>query len=455
VRRQSAAATALSCAVDHPRSKRCRAPLAAALQNLRAPFPVTYLLSFILYPLLFLLCSSALAAPAAPALSLTLHCPNPVIKAGDEIPIEFTVTNQGPGNYRYSDRTYDHSGRIGEYQLTAKTESGEPVPDPRANNQGGMAGGVSAFAVLHPGESFSKIIPLNLWALVKAPGRYVVTGTYYGQSQSPTSAPLTLTVQPRTEAEMDAYIHNLTNQLATAAAEELVRQLMYTGSPKMVPAVLPLVGTSGNVGFWAFHALADYAPHTPEVRQTLIAAATERGMGANPSLAALLEIFGSTLDEVKALIERSLASDHPQDWAAGAQLAQHFCDDAFTPRLITIATTPGSDARGNAIFALAQNRTDDGVQALKTLMNDPDPKILMPLTQIVLNAGMGPGKPLRTNDFSATDVQPLISLLLASDTQNPEKIWGGELVRRFGRDGAGNKPSPSPSTPNKTSATTP
>jgi hypothetical protein len=398
--------------------------------------PLTYFLSFILYTLSFL---PASAAPLA--LSLTLRCPNPVIKAGDEIPIEFTVTNRGPGDYQYSNRTYDRSGRIIEYQLTARTESGEPVPDPRANDQGGIAGGLSAFAVLHPAESFSKIIPLNLWALVKEPGRYVVTGTYYGQSQSLTSAPITLTVQPRTEAEMDAYLRSLTNQLATAATEDLVRQLMYTGSPKMVPALLPLIGASGNVGFWTFHALADYAPHTPEVRQMLIAAATERGLGANPSLAPLLMNFGGTLDEVKPLIERSLAADHPQDWAAGAQLAQDFGDDAFNPRLIAIATTPGSDARGNAIFALAQNRTDEGVQTLKSLMNDPDPKILLPLTQTVLNAGMAArgslGKPLRTNDFTAADVRPLIKRLLASDTQNPDEIWAQELVRRFGGDGAG------------------
>ena len=41
VRRQSEAATALSCAVDHPRPKRCRAPLATALQNTRPGAPVT------------------------------------------------------------------------------------------------------------------------------------------------------------------------------------------------------------------------------------------------------------------------------------------------------------------------------------------------------------------------------------------------------------------------------
>jgi len=426
VRRQSEAATALSHAADHPRPKRCRAGLATALQNFRAPFPL--LLYFIIYTLSFL----PAPALAAPVLSLTLRCPNPVLKTGDEIPIEFTVTNQGPGDYQYSDRTYDRSGRIGDYQLTARTGSGAPVPDPRANDQGGIAGGVSAFALLHPGRSFTKIIPLNLWALVKEPGRYVVSGTYYGQSQSITSAPITVTVQPRTGVEMDAYIRSLTNQLATAASEDLVRQLMYTGSPKMVPALLPLIGASGNVGFWAFHALADYAPHTPEVRRTLIAATTERGLGASPSLASLLVNFGGTLDEIKPLIERSLAADHPQDWAAGAQLAQDFGDDAFTPRLIAIATTPGSDARGNAIFALAQNRTDEGVQTLKALMNDPDPKILLPLTQTVLNAGMGSGKPLRTNDFTAADVRPLIKRLLASDTQNPDKVWGGELIRRFG-----------------------
>ncbi|HXR07136.1 MAG TPA: hypothetical protein VN765_07385, partial [Candidatus Acidoferrum sp.] len=80
----------------------------------------------------------------------------------------------------------------------------------------GMMGGMFQYAVLHPGESYSKIIPLNRWALIHEAGQYEITGTYFGRGDANTqlqvkASPLGLTVRPRTQAEMDDYITGLTN----------------------------------------------------------------------------------------------------------------------------------------------------------------------------------------------------------------------------------------------------
>ena len=199
---------------------------------------------------------------------MAIRCTNEVLQAGDEIPIEFIITNQGTNDYKYENRNYDRSGRMWEFKLTARTEAGVEVAGPRSKGGGGMMGGLFGYAVLKPGQSLERVIPLNLWALVTEPGRYGVTGVYGAdnpEATALTSTPITVTVRPRTAAEMDDYIGGLTNALAARlrggsspdgnsrwaalGTEELVRKLMYTGSSNMVPALLPLTGAPGNGGF--------------------------------------------------------------------------------------------------------------------------------------------------------------------------------------------------------------
>jgi len=430
----------------------------------RALFPL--LLAFSLYTLSFF-SAPARAADIPPKLSLTIQCTNAVIKTGDEIDIEFLITNQGTNDFRYGNRNGDRSGRMPEYQLTARTESGEVLADPRAKDRGGLGGGGFSYVALHPGESYKKVIPLNIWAQVKEPGRYVVAGTYLGlpYSTNPLSvsaAPIIVTVQPRSEAELDDYIQSLTNQLASLPPawkppgeikkgtqwahpelDALVMKLAFTGSPKVVPALLHTLYEPGNSGFWEIQALMNYLPRSPEIGRAIIATASERGLDESRGIQYLLLDYGVPKDELKPLIGRALAADRPQDWAAGARLASRFSDDDFNPRLIAIAATPGSDARESAIFALSVNRTDQGVRTLKTLINDPDPKLWRPLVSAPLvsaledagqTAGNFSGRPWRTNDITVSDLKPLMERLLALDPQNSDTMTGLSLWQQFGGD---------------------
>jgi len=397
--------------------------------------------------------------PSPPVLSLAIRCTNEVVKAGDEISIEFHITNRGTNDYKYADRTYDRSGRMNEYKLVARNESGETFPDPRANDKGGwFGGGLFQYAILKPGQSFTKTIPLNRWALVKEPGRYTVVATNFVDSHSTnvisvTSDPITVTVLPRTAQEMDTYIAGLTNQLDAKitgrpngkeprppdqSLNELVVKLMFTCSPKIIPSLLKSIYESGDGGFWESEAIRFYVPHTPETKQKLIEAAIEHGFGPNGTISYLLEDYGCTKEEMKPLIERALAPDNQQDWVAGAGLAQQFSDDDFTARLIAIATTPRINAQTAAIEALAYNRTDEGVKTLKSLLNDPHEKIWTPLAFAIENAYNyrhdSTGKPLRPDDFTAKDFKPLIERMLASGQQNADSIVGIRLIEQFGGD---------------------
>jgi ankyrin repeat protein len=414
----------------------------------RSPFPETH--------------STLPETTAAPVLLLSIRCTNDVVKAGGEIDIEFRITNTGTNDYKYENRTYDRSGRMNEYQLVATNSSGQAVPDPRANDKGfRMGGGGFQYATLKPGESFIKVIPLNRWALVKEPGRYIVVGTYISSAfgtnfTTVNSDSINVTVQPRTPQEMDAYISDLTNQLESKltgnlnpvanesrppdpAINELVTKLMFTCNPKIVPCLLNSMCDYGSGGgFWEHEAIMYYVPHSEETKQAILAAANAWGLGRNWSLASLLREFDFGKKEMKPLIERALAPDNEPGWAPGADLARQFPDDEFTARLVAIAKTPREIAQTAAIEALAYNRTDEGVKTLKELMSDPHEKIWTPLAFAIQNAYNyrhdSTGRPLRPDDFTAKDFKPLIQHLMSSDNQVSGVDTAIGLIGQFGGD---------------------
>jgi len=66
--------------------------------------PLNAALAVLLLVSLFQQQSAVAQAPNATGLSLVIRGPTNVLKVGDEIAIEFVVSNQGPADYRYADR---------------------------------------------------------------------------------------------------------------------------------------------------------------------------------------------------------------------------------------------------------------------------------------------------------------------------------------------------------------
>jgi HEAT repeat protein len=114
---------------------------------------------------------------------------------------------------------------------------------------------------------------------------------------------------------------------------------------------------------------------------------------------------------VKPLIQHLMSSDNQISGVSTAiELIGQFGGDEYTAQLIAIATNPGSNDRFSAIFALALNRTDEGVKTLKALLNDPDQKIRSWAENAIRLAytshGNSRGRLLKPDDFDAKYQQP-------------------------------------------------
>jgi hypothetical protein len=327
-------------------------------------------------------------APSPYDLTLTIHCATEDIHVGDEIPIVFTITNRDQRVFEIDDRSGDRGGRMPEYELTATDDSGSLVPDPRKDYPPTIGGGLSGGRILlSPSGSFDKTIPLNLWSHITRPGTYVVAGIY---RRSVRSMPIKIAVKGRSDAEMGRYVQRLVQELnslpqPTAASiddrrERLVERLAYTCDKRVVPTMLDVMykDWGNNEVFWAVMAFTCYLPLDPEIREAVVRAAKSRGLGGD--MQAVLEQLGCGEEDFTQIIRLSLASSDPAVVSEAVIAAQEHPSDEYMPRLIAIATDPNKAglgryswiARARAIPALADNRTDEGVAALKALLNHPD-----------------------------------------------------------------------------------
>ena len=341
-------------------------------------------------------------------LSLTIHCPEDEIKQGDEIPIVFTITNNGESPYTYDKRNYDRSGRMPEYELVAKREVGTSVLDPRERDPctcrigGGLSSGTGQIKL---GESFSKTIALNLWALIKEPGCYSVKGTYYPAIYRPTmekmrvdSEPVEITVKPRSDEEMADYIRELSDELKKnripkngwtynspsemrRAREEVIKRLIYTCEPRIVPILIELMYENHhkNDAFWSKEGFVCYLPRALKIKKAFLTAAKKRGLAR--CMKSVLEVLSCREEEFKQIIRISLISDDLDILSGGILAAQTHPDDEHMPTLVAIATDPNRPdpnrtfyaiERQQAIIAIAYNRTDEGVKALRTFLEGSD-----------------------------------------------------------------------------------
>lgn len=341
--------------------------------------------------------------PGEPNLTLTIHCPENDIKQGDEIPIVFTITNKGESTYSYDKRNYDRSGRMWEYKLVAKRDDGTIVPDPRENYKEGIGGGLSGTGRIRTGESFSKTIALNRWALINEPGRYSITGTYEVLRPNVTinSAPIEIIVKARSDEEMEEYITQLLKKLeaikiakngwtyrslseARRKREEVIKRLIYTCDDRIVTTLIDLMyeNRHKNDAFWAKEGFVCYLPRDAKIKDAVLEAAKKHGLAR--CMEAVLEALGCSEEEFKEIIKISLASDNLDILGEGVGAAQAHPHDEHTTSLIAIATDANRPdpnrpsyaiERHRAIYAIAFNRTDEGVKTLKSLFEDPDEDI--------------------------------------------------------------------------------
>jgi hypothetical protein len=270
-------------------------------------------------------------------LVLNIHCTNLVLKLGDEIPIEFVISNGGVANYGYDDTDYGPSDSALEFQLTVKSSDGKMVPNPYANLRNGISGEwLGSARVLHPGECISKTYPLNAVAAIKLPGQYTLTGAYpghFGSQSGVKSAPINITILPRTDLEMDAYISNLTNQFTgtngmdSRERDSILMKLAFTCSPKIVHFMLNKMYASDD-NYWPSEALVVYVPHSDATRTEIIGTALQHGLVEG--MDEVLNQYGCTAEERQAILKQSLAE--ATSHLASSHIAEIYHLDVDNPR---------------------------------------------------------------------------------------------------------------------------
>ena len=358
--------------------------------------------------------SSAPGPVAPPKLELAIRLLETRLFFGDEIPVEFTITNRGRREYEYSDRHYDRSGRMEEYALWATDASGHRVPDPRAKMLVVEMGGLAGLGRLAPGASFRRTVALNRWALISGPGRFTVMGRYRTELGEPIEAgPVKVEVRPRSQADLDALVDQLAARLRRAPDAEthgqVAQKLMFTHSPRILPILIESM-YGRHSGFWEGEALVYYLAHVPERERkaAVLRVATQRGLASNMQF--VLASLGVTAAEIQPVIERSLEPANRAAWAHGALAAQIYGHDRFTARLVALASDPTSGAQHQAMSALALNRNDEAIRTLKGLLAGPDAQSRRLAEEAIRTAyvyrGAAHGRPLHPDDFDRSLQQP-------------------------------------------------
>jgi HEAT repeat protein len=184
------------------------------------------------------------------------------------------------------------------------------------------------------------------------------------------------------------------DQVAPTRLPELILELRIDATDLKAGDEIPIVFTVTNAG------TETYLPKTPDLLDEVVRIVQRQGL--LPSRVRILEQLGASSTTIKDLVGEALfdTDERIQDEAVLA--AQRYPDDRFMDRLIQIASSGSGAARRRAVFALANNRTDEGVRALRQLLQDPDLAIrtlTRDAIEIAYHSSTKAGRPLQPDDF--------------------------------------------------------
>jgi HEAT repeat protein len=325
-------------------------------------------------------------------LTLQIASPRGEYKLGDEIPIIFTIKNNGRGrfpkdkhwmeNLPWVWRNQEAVSVLHRLKLEARDEKGRLCQSP------GLAALSESLAAvrsieLDRGESCQRTIAVNAQVLMSKPGTYAITGSLVNtrvlgpEYAIAHSEETKIVVVGRTNNEMAEYLEKLVEEFRTAkssAARDLaIRHLVYTRDSRAVPILLDVeyAGTAPSLTEAAF---SWYLPIAEETRDMIWASAKEQGL--TESILFALRRFGCDDAEIEHLILRSLASENQRAVWAGLLGAVDFPNDSYTALLVELAKGGELRIRYRAMRALACNRTEEGVKTLRETLESSDEDIV-------------------------------------------------------------------------------
>ena len=383
-----------------------------------------------------LLLAACIALAAAPSraednpdlhLEIVCHSKEPLL-VGDEVLILFLFKVGGDTPHEQLIRHPGDSRSMEEYQLQVFDAANQRLPDPHGGVRSPMEGNgpPDEFCLWDRGASFWRIIALNRWTILTKPGKYRVVGLYdpsvvrswesdtFHKQKGCRSEPITITIGPRTPEAMGAHIDSLAQRLRSARGHEehnsMFKKLMYTCDDRIVPVfVQELCRTPKrhSISRWVGEAYRFYLPD----REGRRAAFRSAKGGLSAGMFSTLGAYGCSEEQIRWFIRLGLSEEARKAWPGATQLAARHPDDANMERLATIATgwTRGphgswaDETRVWAIQALAQNRTDESVKALRELLEHKYRWVREDTKAAIVAAyklpGSAPGRRLLESDF--------------------------------------------------------
>jgi len=335
-----------------------------------------------------------------PNVRLTISCPQREFKLGDEVPVTFTLKNEGRLAFPAgSDSWLERIPFLGHLFVTE-------VPYLELGVMVRRDGGTicthawgdwridqSSMEELEPGQSLSETFTLNDRVLIGEPGTYKVVGLVMaglGINEGLASelrdghlsffkvvlrsSPFEIVIDPRTSDEMGQHISAVKKAFLSAKTDSeryaAIKKLAYTRDNRALPQLLEFEYLQDEENYYGvvYDALMRYLPIEAEAKEMIVSVAGERGL-TNTTLRALLR-QGYSKKGFEKMIALSLASRNPRYVISGANAAQAVPSDVHMAKLIEIAKDASSPAREEAILALAANRTEAGVSMLNALSND-------------------------------------------------------------------------------------
>ncbi len=385
-------------------------------------------------------------------LVLTVAAAQEVYREGEQIEVKLKLVNEGESRFPRAwaawVRRIPYIGRwFGgnlwlRFSVSARTSRGDACVKPRwawSSFDGWLTQKPGVIA----GEEIELPFKINQLFLLSGPGTYTITGIFTASRGregshevfSLRSEPISISIEARSVDQMGGHVEGLMRDLASAeaydsdkAVSSALWRLIYTRDRRMLPVLLDFAYADKEQDA-VRSALMSYLPIEAETREMILDGARERGL--TETIFDALRRFGCGQEELREVITKSLESSNGRTVRAGARAAAMYPDDSHTAQLIQVARDSESGGQLAAISALALNRTEEGVRALRGLIEDGDQDIKYH-TLSAINLAYG-GRLAVDEDRPYQGWRRSGLIRAARDPNSPDR-WEavGELIERLG-----------------------
>jgi hypothetical protein len=359
--------------------------------------------------------------------ALTIKLDKAQYQVGEPIEVTIVLTNTGNRAFEV-DRSSDVTGMLDGYSFEVRDDTGQRILP------GGLGDSMQAIGstmTLHPGEGHEREVLLNYHVRVLEPGTYSVRCDYRArrskEDEKISSPVLTLQVIKTSPAQMARRIESLEAELKNPkSASRAAALLRFTGQPQALKALLDMAygGDESNANR-AGHEMTYFQKDL--LKQELMNALKTRGP-RHFLMLAMHQVCPEVGPEVVPLLLPWLEDQDANARIGAIDGLSRFSktsERALFPRLASRLKDTDARVRQHAAALVGQYRNADALEALKSVLSDPDQHVVDQATSaIAWVAQAAPKGSLLREDARAT-------LLNISKGPNPNAQRARDWLKRL------------------------